>query len=209
MVYICTVVQHWGNKLKDRLMFFDIDKLIGFAAYVMNSMNVKSMQYIMLIKLMYLSDRKFIELYDRTISNDDMVSMDHGPVLSRLLNLIHGECLDSLQKSWNLCFSTTRYNIAFTDNGEKASKNVENLSKAEMKVIDEIVAKFGSWNVWTLIDDYLHKLPEWENPHGSSIPIKFESLMKCFNKSDEEIQAVQEENKLYEEEITVCRGNNT
>lgn len=55
-------------------MLFDVEKLIGFAAYIMKSLNVDSMKYIMLIKLMYLSDRRFVECFDSTISNDDFVS---------------------------------------------------------------------------------------------------------------------------------------
>lgn len=181
-------------------MSFSIDKLIGFAAYVMKRMDVKSLQYIMLIKLMYLSDRRFMDLYDETISHDSFVSMDHGPVLSRLLNLIHGECAGELQRPWDSCFATIGYNVNIIS--ECVVEKERALSRAEMKVIDSVVEEFGKRDVWDLINNYMHALPEWKNPHGSSIPIRLEEMMKALEKDDSEIQAVMvsnEERRLEEE----------
>ncbi|SHL36435.1 Panacea domain-containing protein [Fibrobacter sp. UWEL] len=182
-------------------MSFDINKLIGFAAYVMRVMGSDSLQYIMLIKLMYLSDRKFLDLYDETISNDSFVSMDQGPVLSRLLNLIHGECAPNLQDAWDKCFATTGYNINVAS--ENTLVNERMLSRAEMKVIESVVEEFGKRDVWDLINNYMHALPEWKNPHGSSIPIRLEDMMKALKKDESEIKAVIESNeeRRHEEEL--------
>jgi hypothetical protein len=183
-------------------MFFDVEKLIGFAAYVMKKMQRSSMQYIKLIKLMYLSDRESVKLYDRTISNDDLYSMDNGPILSRLLNLIRYDCNSELQTPWNTCFSVSNYDIEI--HPDKAYPFIERLSRAEMKIVDNVVAEFGGRDVWDLIDNYLHHLPEWKNPHGSSIPIRLEDLMRVFDRSEEEIAAVKEENEAYREELSAC-----
>ena len=45
------------------------------------------MSYMKLIKLLYLADREALLRWGRPISTDRYVSMDHGPVLSRVLNL--------------------------------------------------------------------------------------------------------------------------
>lgn len=184
-------------------MFFDIEKLIGFAAYVMKKMGSSSIQYIMLIKLMYLSDRRSVELYDHTISNDNFVSMDRGPVLSRLLNLIHCECAPELQKNWDMYFKTCEHHVTIISND--AEEKIDNLSRAEMKVIDEIVSEFGKRDVWELIDTHMHALPEWKNPNGSSIPIKLEDIMRALNKSEDEIKSTLEENEEYRKEAERCR----
>lgn len=188
---------------EDGVMFFDIEKLIGFAAYVMKKMGLSSIQYIMLIKLMYLSDRKSVELYDHTISNDNFVSMDKGPVLSRLLNLIHDECASELQNTWDTYFKTCEHYVKIVS--DEAIKKVENLSRAEMKVIDEVVSEFGKRDVWELIDNHMHTLPEWKNPNGSSIPIKLEDIMRALNKSEDEIKSTLEENEEYRKEAERCR----
>ena len=167
-------------------------------------MKTDSIQYIKLIKLMYLSDRKSVELYDRTISNDDLFSMDNGPVLSRLLNLIHGDCAKDLQDRWNKCFSTVGYDIRIS--GENAKNLVDRLSKAETNIIDGVVGEFGQRDVWDLINNYLHMLPEWKDPHGSSIPIKLADLMRALDKNEDEISAVLDENEIYKREMAVCKG---
>jgi uncharacterized phage-associated protein len=179
-------------------MLFDIEKLIGFAAYIMKRLDTDSMKYIMLIKLMYLSDRKFVECYDSTISNDDFVSMPKGPVLSRLLNLIRNDSCEDFQKTWNAYFTTQNNDILMNENF--AFEKINKLSRAEMKVIDGVVAEYGHWDRWELIDKVMHKLPEWENPNGSSRPISLQRLMAELGKSQEEIDAALEEKRLYERE---------
>src|SRR5947199_6070444 len=49
------------------------------------------MPYLSLIKLLYFADRKALLELGRPISYDLFVSMPHGPVLSRTLDLITGE----------------------------------------------------------------------------------------------------------------------
>lgn len=179
-------------------MLFDVEKLIGFAAYIMKRLDVDSMKYIMLIKLMYLSDRKFVERFDSTISNDDFVSMPKGPVLSRLLNLIRNDSSEDFQKTWNAYFTTQNNDILMNENF--AFEKINKLSKAEMKVIDDVVAQYGHWDRWKLIDKVMHHLPEWENPNGSSRPISLRMLMTKLGKSPEEIDVALEEKRLYEQE---------
>jgi len=48
------------------------------------------MNYLKLMKLLYLADRESMRRNGRPISGDRYVSMDHGPVLSQTLNLING-----------------------------------------------------------------------------------------------------------------------
>lgn len=180
-------------------VLFDIEKLVGFAAYIMKKLDVDSMKYIMLIKLMYLSDRKFVELYDSTISNDDFVSMPKGPVLSRLLNLIRNDSCENLQKTWNEYFSTSFNDIRMNENF--AMEKINKLSRAEMKVIDDVVEKYGNWDRWALINEVMHKLPEWEDPNGSSRPISLRKMMLALGKSEDEIKAAVEEIELYEREL--------
>ena len=61
--------------------------------------------------------------------------------------------------------------------------------------------KDGNWNRWTLIDEVMHKLPEWEDPNGSSRPISLKKMMLALGKSEDEINAALEENGLFEREL--------
>ena len=48
------------------------------------------MSYMKLIKLLYLADREALLRWGRPITFDAYVSMDRGPVLSSVLDLING-----------------------------------------------------------------------------------------------------------------------
>jgi len=39
----------------------------------------------------------------------------------------------------------------------------------------------------------MHKLPEWKDPHGSSIPIKIRQILEVGGANEKEIQAVLDE----------------
>lgn len=65
---------------------FNEKKAIQIAAVFVKRVGV--INYVKLIKLMYLSDRKALLNWERPITGDSYLSMNKGPVLSRTLNLI-------------------------------------------------------------------------------------------------------------------------
>jgi len=65
------------------------------AAALFLKLNRQPMEYMKLIKLLYIADRMALDRMDDTITGDNYVSMDHGPVLSKVYNLIsHGPVYD-------------------------------------------------------------------------------------------------------------------
>jgi uncharacterized phage-associated protein len=141
-----------------------------------------SINVLKLVKLIYLSDRRFMEKYDCTILNDKFVSMDHGPVNSTTLDYIDG-CQED-RENWEK-FITDRANhevgLAKPDLSED---DLDELSDVEINVLNDIWAQFGKMDRFEL-RDYTHQnCPEWENPHGSSYPIPFERIFKFLNKKD-------------------------
>ena len=57
------------------------------------------MSHLKLMKLLYLADRESMRLYGEPISQDRMVSMPHGPVLSQTYDLMSG-CSPSSEDGW-------------------------------------------------------------------------------------------------------------
>jgi uncharacterized phage-associated protein len=141
------------------------------------------MEYIKLIKLLYLADREsFIET-GYPITGAKMVSMDRGPVLSEILNLItwgHRE-----PTPWDEAISVPQgYQVSLlADPGE------EELSQYESDLLEQVFARFGSWDRWDLVD-YTHELPEWSDPSGSSLPIDARVILQEAGRSDEEIHGI-------------------
>ena len=147
-----------------------------------------SMSYMKLIKLLYLVDREALLRWGRPVTGDRYVSMDRGPVLSRTLNLITEEPCPGEDSTW-------AHHISKPQNYEvQLSKDApqDELSEAEAQLIEEIFGKFGTMSRWDLVE-FVHQLPEWQNPEGSAIPIQYRDILRAGGKTDAEITAILQE----------------
>jgi uncharacterized phage-associated protein len=165
---------------------FDERKATEAASLFLVLRGSKRMHYMKLIKLLYLADREALLRWGAPITTDTYVSMDHGPVVSRIYNLIKREVHGP---TWEEHISAPM--------GDK-NKEVElikevklsRLSRAEEKLINEVFGRFGRWNRYELRDFVMHKLPEWEDPEGTSIPITIADILKAGGVDQEEVRAV-------------------
>ncbi len=160
--------------------WFNVRKAAQVAAYFAlragGAVNV-----LKLVKLIYLADRLFIETFDAPMLNDELVSMDHGPVNSRTLNYINGTLIDP--ENWD-AFVTARagYDIGAADG--VAIEMLDELSQADRQILDATWQRFGAYDKYRL-RDYTHDhCPEWENPSGSSRPITYERLFNALAKDN-------------------------
>ena len=148
-----------------------------------------------LAKLLYLADRKFLELYDYPILFDRLVSMPHGPVNSLTLNYINGEPAGA---DWDaLIAGRANYNVGLQSKALTLEK-LDELNDAEAEVLEETYRKFGEMDQYALVD-YTHEhCPEWEDPEGSSASIPYTRIFKYLGKKDSEMlaQAIEEERFL-------------
>lgn len=146
------------------------------------------MYVLKLVKLIYLSDRLSMERYGLPITYDDLVSMRHGPVPSRTLNLINGD----ESERWDRWIAGRENHQVCLAKHDFDREDLDELSEAVMEIIDEIWDEFGSMNQWEL-RDYTHEhCPEWEDPQGSSRPIREEKIFTAFGWSDEQAREAQE-----------------
>src|SRR6202166_1243287 len=127
------------------------------------------MNYQLLIKLLYLADRAALIRWGRPISTDRYVSMKHGPVLSNVFDLVNFGSLSEKAGSWSSMISNpSGYDVSLER--EISEEDFEELSVAERKLLDEIWGKYGALDEWDLVD-LLHDVGEWQDPHGTSVPI--------------------------------------
>ncbi|MGH9568550.1 MAG: Panacea domain-containing protein, partial [Candidatus Angelobacter sp.] len=139
-----------------------------------------------LIKLLYLADRAALLQWGIPVTTDRYVSMDHGPVVSRIYNLITDE---TPKPVWAEFVSAPlgEYEVELLKEAP-----TDRLSRAEEKLLKEIYEQFGSKSRWELVE-YVHTLPEWVNPHGSALPISIRDILKAAGEDDHEIRAVMRE----------------
>ncbi len=146
------------------------------------------MSYLKLIKLLYFLDREALLRWGRPVTTDRYVSMDNGPVVSRIYDLIREEPAPGTDPIWRHYISAPQdWDVVLLAEPEPSE-----LSRAEEALIDEIYAKHGRMNRWDLVR-LSHELPEWLDPNGSAIPIQYRDILRAGNKTETEVAAVEAE----------------
>ncbi len=128
------------------------------------------LEYLSVIKLMYFADREALLRWGAPITDDRYYSLDHGPVLSQVKNLID----ERSAGFWDQHITApSNYQIEIVqDPGD------DQLSVAEEKLIDE-VHRSNSHLSWWALRNKSHELPEWTDPEGSSIQIEIDDILRA------------------------------
>ena len=160
------------------------------------------MHYIKLIKLLYLIDREAVLNWGAPVTTDHWVAMKNGPVGSNVLNLITEETRE--KPIWSKYISPPRdWEVELVALGELPK---DRLSRAEEKLIEKVYEEYGYRNRWDLIDNVMHKLPEWTDPGGSSVPISVRDILETSNEKPEEIKAITRELRMMGHTARVLSG---
>jgi uncharacterized phage-associated protein len=150
--------------------------------------NNGTMNYMMLVKLMYLADRTTLIERGQTITGDEMFALPKGPVLSTVLDWIsEGSPLSAPQPAWFEYISIPEnYSVSL----KKANPEVDELSDYELQVLDNVYDRFGKMNRWDLVKLLHDALPEWTDPQGSSFRIAPEKILEAAHRTPEEISRI-------------------
>lgn len=162
---------------------FNERRVAQMAAYLLGRGKGR-MNYLKLMKLLYLADRESMKRHAHPISGDRYVSMDHGPVLSQTFNLIKGAVQFS-EWGWNHWIADRAdYDVSLKRKVHR--EMLDELSEADLEVLGDVHSKFGKMDQWKLVD-YTHRYcREWEDPNGSSIPISYENIFKALGRTSAE-----------------------
>jgi len=162
------------------------------AAYLLKKRGCRRMAFIKLIKLLYLAERKAVSKWGEPISGDHFVSMPHGPVLSQTYELIKSQPSPDEVSPWHdFIRDEDNYEVSLSRDVE----DFDELSKAEMRILDEVYAEYGTMGRFQ-IKDFTHDYcQEWTDPNGSSFPIKLESIFRAMGRDEEQVKALRELNQ--------------
>jgi uncharacterized phage-associated protein len=149
------------------------------------------MAYLKLLKLLYYADRESLERLGHPISGDRYYAMKHGPVLSRVYDLVKSERLGRPASGpWSEHIKKAgRYELRL-----KRKPDLGPLSEAEVEIIKEIFRRHQDLDKW-ILRDKTHGLPEWEDPGTSSREIPIEQILRILGKSEDEIEEVRRASK--------------
>lgn len=148
------------------------------------------MSYMKLIKLLYIVDRRALADWGRPVSTDHYVSMKHGPVLSRVLDLINeGRDPKKSSSPWHDLISAPQgYEVALV----ATDPPNDELSAAEEGLIDEVQRQHRQRNEWQMVE-FVHQFTEWQDPGSTSNPIDYRDILKAVGKTSEEAGQIEDE----------------
>lgn len=159
-------------------MSYDPRKAAQTIAYFAMKNGRNPLHVVKAVKLVYLADRESISRSGFPIQDEVRVSMKHGPVNSTTYSFINGE-YDPATCGWADFLSDRSSHRVGLANVELSEDDLDELSDAEIQVLDSVWERFGQMNEWEL-RDWTHNpdnLPEWEDPGSSSFEIPLERMM--------------------------------
>ncbi|GGE11189.1 hypothetical protein GCM10011390_32780 [Aureimonas endophytica] len=150
-------------------------KAAQIIAYFALKTEARSINVLKAVKLVYLSDREALKRHAIPMLDEPRASLPHGPVNSWTYDNAKGEVEDA---DWSAILDDRADHMIGVKPGILAEA-LDELSEAEISVLDDIWHRFGRMNQWELVK-WTHNsdnIPEWEDPHGSSNPIPLERLL--------------------------------
>src|SRR5271157_2188787 len=118
---------------------FDIEKLVQIVDFLLKRNN-GIMNYTKLIKILYIADKEFFKSHHINITTDNYCTMQNGPVLSKLYDLIKGEHKNNEEKYfWKSFFQTVGYHLQLIAQNQM---KYEKLSDAEIEVLTRLNKEF-------------------------------------------------------------------
>jgi hypothetical protein len=154
-----------------------------------------AMNYMVLVKMLYMADRQTLMDWGRPITGDDYFTMKLGPVLSRVHDLITEEQPPEEFHPWTQSITRAKWDVALI--GEPGDQE---LSEAEEAVLDNVFNRFKIY----LNDPF--GFPRWIHRHlrevkeitEGRIPLKLSEILSAGDKSAEEISTVLSELQMLE-----------
>lgn len=167
---------------------FDIPKAIQAVGVLLRSSMGRRMNYLRLLKLLYIADRESLHDKGRPITGSRAVAMPRGPVPTAVTNFIRGPHVE--MPRWNKYFRVDGYEIGRTD----AEPDIGELTRYELEKLEEIIRRYRDKDEWAMVQE-THKFPEWikNDPGESSRPLSLEDILAAVGRSQDSGARVQEE----------------
>ena len=162
---------------------YDAHKAAQALAYLIRGRGGRT-DIIDVMKLAYLSDRAFMQKYDRPILFDDFYCMEHGPVESATYDAIkqEGHIKEPFSK-----YLTPRRRHEFGLARELSDKDFGTLSRAEKNVMDEILDQHRHRRSFELVDWVHLNCREWSNPRGTSVSLPYFEVWKALGRAEVDV----------------------
>jgi uncharacterized phage-associated protein len=139
-----------------------------------------------LTKLIYLADRASLAQREYPITGDDFVSMPFGPVNTYTYSLMRNEGQPEKISIWQEYMGKRiKHEISVKKPNLTPENDLKELSRSDVRLLNAVWDSFEDISDQFELAEWTHKYcPEWQDPHGSSIPIPFATVFKKLDKKE-------------------------
>ncbi len=152
---------------------FQFERTLAAAAELLKTSPARRMNYMRLLKLLYIADREMLAQHAQPITGDRVVAMERGPVLSHTYELILGKTAQAAD--WSRFIRREHFEAVLAE--DPGSKQ---LSKAVVAKLHEIAVRYEDMDEWAMVEE-THKLAEWQKAYvqgtKSAYPIRWEDAL--------------------------------
>jgi len=168
---------------------YDEAKAAQVAAYFLHR-GGGTMEYIKIIKLIYLAERENLNRYHEPLTGDLLFSLNQGPIVSTTLDCINKKATRNGEIWDQWIESPTGYCISLKAD-LKSTEDLEDLSIDDLEIVEDTWKRFGGMS-WKQLIRYTHyNCPEWRFPNGSRIPIEYSDVFRALGLQPEAIQRIE------------------
>jgi uncharacterized phage-associated protein len=164
---------------------FDFQKSLQAAAYLLH-LEEGRMPYLRLLKLMYIAERELLAQTAMPLTGDICKAMEHGPVLSHVLDLIRGKGSGSAE--WERFIKRSGYAVklvAEPGRGRLAGEVIDKLTEVSARYFE---------NGDCELRDLTRAFPEWEKnfARGGSALIPLKDILDAQGESQQTLDLIKE-----------------
>lgn len=162
------------------------EKALQAAAVLLRQERTHRMNYMRLLKLLYLADRLSLQERGRSITNDRAVAMQRGPLPSGVFDIIKEE--HTFAPRWSSFIERDGFDVALIEDPGNAD-----LSKVEIATLLGVTQVNRGLDEWDLVLA-THQLPEWRknDPGDSSKDIPIEDILEAIGRSDDAASIIED-----------------
>lgn len=164
----------------------NVDKTIQAIGVLFRAEGVQRVNYMRMLKLLYIADRESMREIGRPIVGGAVVAMERGPVLEEVYDLIRGQHRE--MPRWDEFLRKQHYTLEL-----HRDPDVGKLSRYEIAKLQEIAKRHEDDDEWALCR-ITHTFEEWKknDPGTSSRPIPLPDLLAAVGRKDTTAQIAQE-----------------
>src|SRR5260370_865037 len=153
-------------------------KTVQAIGVLMRQDGVRCMNYMRLLKLLYIADRETLRRTGRPIVGGPVTAMERGPVLEEVFDLIRGR--HRQMPLWDEYLRTSHFNLQLLKDPD-----VGQLSRYEIETLQDAARRHADDDEWEL-SRLTHEFPEWKknNPGTSSRPIPLTDVLEAVGRVD-------------------------